>query len=258
MDVWMEISNGAGINNGATVEISTRTQYTVRTMQRGTIRSSPDRAAPSHRGGACQLIRTDGQSAICRLDKSAIWIIFLASRAQTHEASGMEMVERREAPGPTSLGPRAPRAAGPGNRAWPWARGGPASLVRLRGSRKPSGASRRSIALSPEGTEMETGHRRARAFKQQGRRSLAYSVSRPHSRPRKSNNDRWRGRRVLRLTPFTCCTSSRGRLPDSEAWLEFELMIRRSSLELENHGLASVQVSDLTGLNRLRLLTQPT
>jgi hypothetical protein len=48
--------------------------------------------------------------------------------------------------GPYVIGLARPEAVRPGNRARPWARGGPASLVRLRGPRKPSGASRRSIS----------------------------------------------------------------------------------------------------------------
>ena len=42
----------------------------------------------------------------------------------------------------------ATEAVRPGNRAWPWARGGGASILRQRGFRKPPGASRRSIPLS--------------------------------------------------------------------------------------------------------------
>lgn len=80
-------------------------------------------------------------------------------------------MQRRAAPRPTSMGARAPEAAGPGNRASPWARGGPRQGP-SGASRKRPGASRRSTAFAPaqagsegrkQGTAMPGAEARNRA-----------------------------------------------------------------------------------------------
>lgn len=71
-------------------------------------------------------------------------------------------MQRRAAPRPTSMGARAPEAAGPGNRASPWARGGPRQGP-SGASRKRPGASRRSTALVPAKAGIAKGRKQGTA-----------------------------------------------------------------------------------------------